>query len=210
MEASRTDDHSGGVALIADTIPIERPARLDDFSSHAMLWETLRREIDEHPEAVGTDAGEYLERKIRTYGVAEEGLDRAIFIERLIRPAFAWAVARSLIGAGLRPQLFGEGSARLDEFAVHAGGPIRSREELTDAIAASRVLIHCWPERHAHPVEAAGRPVVRAAGKPRGTILREIREALHRRVPNVTREQVLNRDTIVRRLGAFESRTIAA
>ena len=107
--------------MIADTMPIDRPARLEDFSSHAMLWETIRREVAEHPEAVGTDAGGYLERQIRTYGVAEEGLDRTLFIERLIRPAFAQAVARMLIGSGVPLRLFGEGWSRLDEFAAARG-----------------------------------------------------------------------------------------
>jgi hypothetical protein len=150
---------------------------LDDFSSHGMLWETIRREIGERPEAVGSDARAYLDRQIETYGVAEEGLDRTLFIEQLIRPVFAQAVARFLIRVGLPLRLFGEGWSRLDEFAPHAAGPIRSRLELANAVAASRVLIHCWPERHAHPIDAVGRPVVRAAGKAMQPLVSEIREA---------------------------------
>jgi hypothetical protein len=209
-ETGAPTDVANGLALIADTIPIDRPASLDDFSSHGMLWETIRRELSNCPEAVGSDAAAYLERQIRTYGVAEEGLDRALFIERLIRPAFAQAVTRSLIGAGLPLRVFGEGWSRLDEFAPHAAGPIPSRTELANAVATSRVLVHCWPERHAHPIEAAGRPLVRTAGKPMRSMLNEAHEALRRGTPNATGGPVLSKETFVRHFVGSASRAIAA
>jgi hypothetical protein len=209
-ESACPTNAADGVALIADTTPIEPPARLDDFSSHAMLWETIRREIAERPEAVGADAGEYLERQIRTYGVAEEGLDRSLFIDRLIRPAFAQALARSLIRSGLPLRLFGDGWPRLDEFAPYAAGPIRSREELANAVGISRVLLHCWPERHIHPIEGVGRIVVRAAGKLPRALLGEVREALRRGLNNVSRPPVLTKEALVRNLARSASRTAAA
>jgi hypothetical protein len=208
-ESGRPTNAADDVALIADTMSIEPPARLDDFSSHAMLWETIRREIAEHPEAVGTDAGQFLERQIRTYGVAEEGLDRSLFIERLIRPAFAHAIARTLIGAGVTLRLFGEGWLRLDEFAAHAVGPIRSREELTHVVATSRVLLHCWPERHSHPIEAAGRATVRAAGKLPRLLMSELREALQWGASGGCGKRVLTQEALLRSLAGSASRTAA-
>ena len=58
-------------------------------------------------------------------------------------------------------QLHGENWDRIPKFAPHAHGPVTSRSHLADLLASSRMLVHVWPTRHAHPIDFTGRPVLR-------------------------------------------------
>ena len=166
------------IALIADTCPTDPPPRIDDYSSHRLLWEAIRRELRDDPFAAGDDPAAYLERRVRAFGVADEGLDRPQFVDGLILPAYAQSVARLLIGAALPLRLFGAGWRDLPEFAPHAAGPVPDRRALERVAHASAALAHPWPARHAHPIEALGRPVVRAAGSHAAALIHSARSAL--------------------------------
>ena len=133
-----------------------------------------------------------------------------MFVERLIRPAVVQAVALSLIGSGLPLRVFGDGWPKLEEFRQPAGGPIHSRTELANAVATSRALVHCWPERHAHPIEAAGRPLVRAAGKPIRMVLSKGARGPATWHADAGGEPVLSKATFLRHFAGSASRTIAA
>ena len=46
------DDRSGGapfIAIVADTLKLEPPANIDDFSSHRLLWEMVSDELLRNP-----------------------------------------------------------------------------------------------------------------------------------------------------------------
>jgi hypothetical protein len=63
--------------------------------------------------------------------------------------------------------VYGTGWEAEEELASCWRGPVTSRGAWTDAIAHAQALVHPWPTKSAHPIDAAGRPVLRAtAGRP--------------------------------------------
>jgi hypothetical protein len=162
-----------GLAIIADTCPLNPPDRLDDFSSQRLLWNSIRKELEADPLLLaGVGPAAYLEDRLNHFGVWGEGLDRGLFVERLIVPCYGQGIARLLLGAELPLRLFGTSWGDLPEFAGHAAGPILSRAALMEAVAGAAALVHVWPMTHAHPIEAAGRPVVRPVNKRTDTLVR--------------------------------------
>lgn len=148
------------LAVICDTAPIDPPQRLSEFSSHALLWNELRSRLDSDPCELRTSPGEFLEEHARRCGVAIETLDRKLFEETLIQPAYQQAVVKSLLRPGLLLRLYGHGWGDIPEFAAHAAGPVLSRQHLIEISAAAAALLHVWPGQDPHPVESLGRPVL--------------------------------------------------
>ena len=173
------DNPSTTLTLIADTQPIEPPEQVTDYSSQRLLWEMIQAELANDPFLVGDDAASYLADRVARRQIAEQGFDRGVFIERLIVLGYQQGLARILIASGLPLRIFGKGWDRIDEFAPHSGGPVRSRQQLREIVDGSAALIHAWPSRHVHPIDAAGRPVLRAAGRPRDAFLREARSLVN-------------------------------
>jgi hypothetical protein len=134
-----------------------------------VLWESIAREIAADPFAIGSDPESYLARWQRGVGIADEAIDRTTFVERLIRPAYAQGLARSLRAGGAEVRLYGRGWALIEEFAGASSGEIRSREDLERAVETCAALVHVWPENHKHPIDAMGRAVLRrpTQGPPR-------------------------------------------
>ncbi|HEY7086704.1 MAG TPA: hypothetical protein VH518_01365, partial [Tepidisphaeraceae bacterium] len=151
------------LSVLLDTVSVETPKELIEYSSHSVLWEAVRQELGQNP-FVLEDVNAYLNVRMRQLGVGEESFPRMRFIEKLVLPAYQQGLVRSLIAARLPVKLYGRGWDALDEFGSFACGPIRSRQEFDDAISASSVLIHAWPTKLAHPIDACDMPVVRAAG----------------------------------------------
>jgi hypothetical protein len=96
---ARPDDPH--VALIVDTVPLDPPERLDEFSSHRLLWGAIRQELHDDPCAVGTDTSAYLRSRQRRFDLQGASLDRPLFLNHLIAPAVAQGVARRLIADGV-------------------------------------------------------------------------------------------------------------
>ena len=178
-DALGAEQTASGLAIIADTWPLDPPNRLDDFSSQRLLWNSIRRELEAEPLILaGVDPGGYLDERLKQFSVSGEGLDLGLFVERLIVPCYGQGIARLLLGAGLPLRLFGRGWDELPEFAPRASGPVRSRAALQQAVAAAAALVHVWPTTHAHPVESAGRPVVRPLNRRTDTFIRAAVDAL--------------------------------
>jgi hypothetical protein len=166
------------LGLIADTFPLEVPARIKQFSSHALLWEMIAEELTANPLAVGTDPHEYLRGQMARLEVRDEGMDRRAFLERLILPAYQKGLAGLARRAGLPLALLGRGWSEIPELAPHAVGPIGSMEALAMALGDCGALIHPSPLPTAHPVQAMGLCVVQPAGSTAERFVQSARQAL--------------------------------
>ena len=152
-----TEVSGGGLAIIADTTVVRAPAF--EMSSHGLLWETIAGEVGADPLKVGNDPAAFLSRWCERAGV--EGVDRRVFVERLILPAYQQALARALIADGVEVRLFGGAWDELEGLSECWGGVIRDREGLRAALEAAAGVVHVWPVGWGHPVEFVGRAVVR-------------------------------------------------
>jgi hypothetical protein len=156
-----------GLGVIADTMVLAMPEF--GLSSQKVLWETIANELANDPFAAGLDAEAYLGRWLRQALIAEETVDHALFIDRLIVPAYQQGLVRWLMRAGVEVKLFGAGWGELEEFAQRHAGEVSDRESLRRAIEACAGLVHVWPAAWAHPIEATGRAVLK-----RGTRSKEM------------------------------------
>jgi hypothetical protein len=154
------------LAVIVDTLPGQAPKAVSDFSSQAVFWEHIRRELLNDPFAVGDDAEVFLDRLIRELEIAAEALDRRVFINELIIPAYQQGLAMHLVRGGVPIKIFGRGwdavSARPESAILENAwaGPLRSAAELRAAVAGAVGLVHVWPSRTAHPIDRYGKPVL--------------------------------------------------
>jgi hypothetical protein len=166
------------LAVLADTFSLATPADLDDFSSHRLLWETIRAELLSDPFKLPDDLHGFLKDRMSRASIAAEGFDRPRFIEKLIVPAYQQGLARALVAAGFPVRTYGLGWESDPTLAPYAGGDIESRGAFATAIASSSALVHVWPRKGTHPVEFTGRPVVRRTANKKETFLRDARLAL--------------------------------
>lgn len=150
--------------LIANTRNYTTPPAEFELSSHQLLWELIASELSRDALNIGRDLNGYITARMNRLGIAEEGLDRRMFIEQLIQPAYEQAVARALIHHRLPLRLYGHGWQSIDGFAEHALGPVANRQALLQAVAEARVLVHASPIGFAHWIDGLGRPVLRTAG----------------------------------------------
>lgn len=152
---------AGCLAIVADTHPLDPPGRLSEFSSHLLLWQRLQSDIVRDPFLVSGDVEEFLTRTLRRFGVSGEGLDRRLFIDRLIVPGYQHGLARLLMGEKLPVRLYGGGWDAIEAFRPAAAGAISDRRTLKRVARDSAAFVHPMPDAFAHPVDALGRPVVR-------------------------------------------------
>jgi hypothetical protein len=157
----------GDLAIVADTFPLDPPERLREFSSHLLLWDRLRADLSADPFRLGDDPEQFLGRAMEKFGVAAEGFDRRLFIDRLLVPAYQQGLARILLREKLPLRLHGAGWDRIDTFREHAAGPVTSFRRLKRIARTAAAFVHVWPGGYAHPIDALGRPVVRRRD-PRG------------------------------------------
>ena len=155
----RAERAGTGLGVIADTAPIARPSF--DLSSHTILWDTIAAELSGDPFAVGQDVAAYLVQWLRRAGIDEQTIDARTFIERLILPAYQQGLSARLIKAGVPVKLFGQGWDQIAEFEPHHQGEVPDPDALRRAVASCAALAHVWPDAWAHPIDAAGRPVLR-------------------------------------------------
>jgi hypothetical protein len=180
------------LAIIADTGSTDAPKSLEEFSSHGLLWETIKNEIARDPFAVPADVIGWLNEQARAHGIAPETLDATLFIQRLILPAYQQAVAGALLDAAVPLRIHGAGWSELPKFAEFAAGPITSRDELHVAALDASALVHVWPDTSAHPIDALGRPVVRRTGRRIETFVRDAKAGKFqaRSIPPLSRDLV--------------------
>jgi hypothetical protein len=170
------------LAVVSDTRPVAMPEALAEFSSHAMLWRHIAAELSTDPFAIGDGPAEYLERRMKQAGVAAEGFDAALFLERLILPTYEQAVARLLLRAGLPLRLYGAGWDAIEEFTPHAEGAHASRAGLLRIRQEVSAIVDCSAGFHPRPLHRLGRPVVPRATAERH-LLATARQALSRPLP---------------------------
>lgn len=153
------------LALIANTSTLEIPVTRLDASSHHVLWEMIRSELAADPFSLGTDVNGFLARRREKLGISAEGFDQALFIDQLIVPAYQQALAKMLFDAGLPIKLYGMGWNQLLQLRDAWEGNMETRQAFREAVRGAAVLVHAWPIRYGHPIDALGRPVLAAAGK---------------------------------------------
>jgi hypothetical protein len=170
------------LAIISDTRLLEPPPRVMEYSSHRLLWEAIGEQLGQNPFALIKSADAFLSDWMSRVRVEEEGFDRALFLDGIVLHGWQQGIARALLRAGFAVKLFGSGWHDLEEFRPAAAGPVRTRQQLQAAAASVAALVHVWPVAHAHPIESAGRPVVRAH-QPREAFLREAKLLLSGCVP---------------------------
>jgi hypothetical protein len=165
------------LALIIDTHDLAVPEAHEHYSSHRLLWDSIREELLADPFQLH-DPAEYLAQRMRRHGVLEEGFDRAAFIAQLLLPAYQQGIARALIAAGVPLNLHGRGWGQIDQFAAHAAGPVEDAESMERAVCSSSGLVSPWPCVMPPELRALGRPVLR--GSSRIDLLQQARSILHR------------------------------
>jgi hypothetical protein len=165
------------LGLLDNTRKIEIPASVKQFSSHRLLWDLIEEEISASPFAV-ENIDDYLTNRSGQLNIAHDALDRRAFNEQLILPAYAQGLARILLAARLPLALWGEGWGELEEFAAAARGPLTDRHAFHEAIARSTSLVYCWPQRTAHSIDFAGKPVVHRTGNDAALFIRDAQRAL--------------------------------
>ena len=174
---------AASLALIADTQLLHPPKSVEDYSSHKLLWEMIADELLHDPFAIGDDVHRYLGRKSARLQIGDAGFDRSVFIERLIVPAWQQGLARLLVREALPVRIRGKGWERIEVLTPHAEGAVHSSLEFDSIVDGATALVHAWPSNGAHPINAVGRPVVRAFGCRRDSFLRDARLALKNELP---------------------------
>jgi hypothetical protein len=189
------------IALIADTHILDTPADLTEYSSHSVLWESIRQELLSDPFAL-KDPGQFLIERMKRAKIAETSFPAGRFIEKLILPAYQQGLARIMIQGKQPLRLFGAGWQSLPEFAGHAHGEIRSRADLTSAVASSAALLHVWPGQIPHPIDTLSRPVLRPWTTNPSSLIKSIQNTVNNRVTSIppTEIQPLTSEIVLRLL----------
>ncbi len=167
---------AGCIGLLVETIPLEPPQRVKDYSSHAILWKLIAEELASDPLAVGSDPGQYLVSRMKGLKISREGFDAPMFLEKLILPAFHQGLARLLAKAGLPVAVGGRGWDLIPEFQDLALETPQGAEEV--AAAGVGALIHPWPAGAAHAFDLLGIPLIRPGGLTTDRFLSQVRDAL--------------------------------
>jgi hypothetical protein len=167
------------LAIIADTCAIDPPEAVTEYSSHTLLWEKIQHAIGRDAFSVPEDPAEWVRKLASNAGIDLRSLDVPLFVQRLVLPAYARAIADMLISAGIPLRIHGTGWDVLLRFNNHAAGPVTSREEVSAIARDATALVHVWPSAAAaHPIDALGRPVLRRTGQRREGFLRDARRLL--------------------------------
>jgi hypothetical protein len=170
--AGDMDAPAAPLTLIANTSPIEKPPEPLDLSSHQLLWDLVRNEITANPLIVGNDISHYLDTRRQRLDIGTEGFDRALFIDRLIVPAYQQAIARLLVRSQIPLHIHGAGWDCIAELAAHVRDVVSTRDTFLHIVRSASALLHAWPIHGPHPIDACGRPVVRSFGTSADQLLR--------------------------------------
>jgi hypothetical protein len=184
---------SGGanLGLFVDTQTLEIPKKQKDLSSFALLWEMIETELRADPSILGTDADKFLDRCITKLAIPSEGLDRHLFIDQLIFPAYHQSLARQLIAARLPVALFGKGWMDIEEFRPHANGPIASTADFEQAISQCALLLDPNPmTKQSFPLRSLPIAILQPAGlnptAPKNSARTQMQNAIPRKTQTIS------------------------
>lgn len=147
-------------AIFADTHNLNRPDELNDYSSHGLLWDFIRDELQNDPFCLGSDPAAYLSQRMSRFEILADAFPRARFVDQLIVPAYQQGVARAMASAKVPLRAFGAGWSEIPEFRAIAGGPLTSRSAFAAALADCSAVVHVWPVNCVHPSESCGIGVI--------------------------------------------------
>lgn len=163
----------GHVAMIGETKEIKIPAVIEDYSSHRLLWERVEAELRGNALRVGQDVEGYVTKIQEEMSISGDGFPMELIVSALVVPLWRQQVVRMLVAAGVGVKTYGRGWDSVQDLRATWGGEIGSQGELFAAVDGARLLLAPEPGVRAHPVDFAGRPVVRAGGDP-GTFGRRV------------------------------------
>lgn len=167
IDPRETSDEAPFIAIVADTLTLEPPANIDDFSSHRLLWEFVADELTRNPFAIGDDVDAYLTSRMRKLDVSDQTLNRAKFVASLIVPAHQQGLLGQLQHAKIPVRAFGKN-----------WNTIADRSQFARELAPSAALLHVFPDqRRVHAIDFASRPCIRPGRSPQ-EMIRRCREAL--------------------------------
>ena len=151
------------LALIADVAPAVQPEAVRNYSSYRLLWEAIEADLRDDPWAV-TDAAAYVRSRATAAGLDPDRVAVDAFVHGLVLPAYAPAVARQLIAAGVPVRLWGQGWSADAEFQPHAAGTVADTRDLRRAVRSATALVRPVPGADWHSVQSCGRPVLSTVG----------------------------------------------
>jgi len=169
-----------GIALLSDTCDFNTPPQKFELSSHQLLWQTIGEELRRNPLAVGEDINGYLNRWIERAGLDGSLVNRAMFIDRLIAPAFLQGVVKLLLSAGLPVHVYGSGWDQVEGIGNAWGGEVRTIERFEQVIASAGALLHPSPIRACHLCQAFGKPVLHGLHRTTENLVTAARQILSR------------------------------
>ncbi|MCC7352049.1 MAG: hypothetical protein IT446_15930 [Phycisphaerales bacterium] len=143
------------LVLLADAHDLKPPPAVCELSSQRVLWEQIARELVDDPFRLGNHPDRYLLQRMRTLSIAEETMDKSLFVNQLLIPAYQQGIARLLLRGQFPLRIYGRGWGGLADYSACWGGEMTGREhfqQLTRDPAA--VLIHPSPMEHAHAIDA--------------------------------------------------------
>ncbi len=133
------------VAFLASTIAIEPPEKAREISSQLLLWEYIAEELAANPLALGRDPERYLDSRRQRFEIPDQTVDRALFLNRLLIPAYQQRLARLAIKNGVHLVLIGAGWQDQPEFAPNAAGSPKNIAELERLLAPCQLLLESFP-----------------------------------------------------------------
>jgi hypothetical protein len=166
------------VTFIADITPLAPPQRLEDYSSHRLLWQQIAAELTADPFAAIDDPEGYLASRRRRAGIDDPAFDPRLFLHDLITPAVAQGLARVLLAAGVPLKLHGAGWAEIELLSGAATGAVTSRAALLSAVDSATLLIDPHPLGGPHSMHSMGRAVIRPRKQELHGFVDRVRRAL--------------------------------
>ena len=185
MEIATSFQHVPSLGFIANTYILETPRSRLELSSHHVLWELIRHDISIDPFSIGSNINEFINRRTKKLGISDEGLDRTLFINQLIVPAWQQGIIRILINAGIPVKLFGSNWNQIDGMAQCWQGSVQSRDEFKAAKQAVSILINPSMIKSDHPVLHQNMPVIDAYANNAHQWINRARTALNTKTGSV-------------------------
>ena len=165
--------------IAADTRPLDVPADVDAFSSHAVLWTHLAQSLLADPFILTEPAERFIARRARMGGIDPSSLPMRRFIDECVTPAFMQGIARALIGAKLPVVLAGRGWSDLEGFHDRAAGAVEDQDTFVQHIRRATAVVNVWADADdAHPVHGVHRPVLHLHGRRRHEVFSDARSLL--------------------------------
>jgi hypothetical protein len=190
------------LVLLADTNDLKPPPAVCELSSQRVLWEQIAGELAEDPFRLGNDPTGYLRKRMRQLSIAEESLDKSLFINELIIPAYQQGIVRLLLRGQFPVQIYGRGWGGLSEFSACWNGEITGRTHFQQlALDPASVLIYPLPTNQAHPIDALPARILGTQSSAAALLRQAGVELASRSITNKTERQMLSHQMIESFLG---------